>query len=60
VRDSEAFVEACRKSRPALTAGRIVAFGVRPERAATEYGYISPGDQISGDVRAVFKIRRET
>jgi len=55
VRDSEAFVEACRKSRPALTAGRIVAFGVRPERAATEYGYISPGDQISGDVRAVSK-----
>lgn len=55
VRDSEAFVEACRKSLPALTAGRIVAFGVRPERAATEYGYISSGDQISGDVRAVSK-----
>ena len=55
VRDSKAFVEACRKSLPAVTAGHIVTFGVRPERAATEYGYISPGDQISGDVRAVSK-----
>jgi mannose-1-phosphate guanylyltransferase/mannose-6-phosphate isomerase len=55
VRDNAAFVEACRKSLPVAEAGRIVTFGVRPERPATEYGYISPGDVISGDVRAVSK-----
>ena len=32
-----------------------MTFGVQPERAATEYGYISPGDVISGDVRSVVK-----
>ena len=32
-----------------------MTFGVEPERAATEYGYISPGDAISGQVRAVSK-----
>src|ERR1700676_5210455 len=35
--------------------GRIVTFGVQPERAATEYGYISPGDVVSGKVLAVKK-----
>ena len=32
-----------------------MTFGVKPERAATEYGYISPGEVISGEVRAVAK-----
>ena len=32
-----------------------MTFGVQPERAATEYGYISPGGMISGDVPAVEK-----
>jgi len=32
-----------------------VTFGVQPERAATEYGYINPGEVISGKVRAVAK-----
>ena len=32
-----------------------LSFGIRPERAATEYGYISPGEVVSGDVRAVAK-----
>src|ERR1700683_3915723 len=53
VRDTEAFVVACRQGLVAADAGRIVTFGVRPERAATEYGYISPGEVISGAVRAV-------
>jgi len=55
VRDTEAFVAACRQGLVAAEAGRIVTFGVEPERAATEYGYISPGEVISGDVRAVTK-----
>jgi len=55
VRDSDAFVAACRQGLVAADAGRIVTFGVQPERAATEYGYISPGEVISGAVRAVVK-----
>src|SRR5258708_6693109 len=55
VRDTGAFVAACRQGLVAADAGRIVTFGVQPERAATEYGYISPGDVISGEVRAVVK-----
>jgi mannose-1-phosphate guanylyltransferase/mannose-6-phosphate isomerase len=53
VRDTSAFVAACRQGLVAAQAGRIVTFGVQPERAATEYGYISPGEVISGDVRSV-------
>ena len=53
VRDTDAFVAACRQGLVAADAGRIVTFGVQPERAATEYGYISPGEVISGAVRAV-------
>jgi mannose-1-phosphate guanylyltransferase / mannose-6-phosphate isomerase len=55
VRDTAAFVAACRQGLVAAEAGRIVTFGVEPERAATEYGYISPGEAISGEVRAVAK-----
>ena len=55
VRDTAAFVAACRQGLVAADAGRIVTFGVKPERAATEYGYISPGEVISGEVRAVAK-----
>jgi mannose-1-phosphate guanylyltransferase/mannose-6-phosphate isomerase len=55
VRDTAAFVAACREGLNAAEAGHIVTFGVRPERPATEYGYISPGDAISGKVCAVAK-----
>ena len=55
VRDTDAFVAACRQGLVAALAGRIVTFGVQPERAATEYGYISPGKIISGEVRDVAK-----
>ena len=55
VRDAGAFVAACREGLTAAEAGRIVTFGVRPERAATEYGYISPGEPVSGAIRAVMK-----
>src|SRR6266404_8281066 len=55
VRDAGAFVDACREGLTAEEAGRIVTFGVQPERAAIEYGYISPGEVISGAVRAVAK-----
>src|SRR5258708_7951452 len=50
VQDNAAFVAACRQGLIAAEAGRIVTFGVRPERLATEYGYISPGEPVSGEV----------
>jgi mannose-1-phosphate guanylyltransferase / mannose-6-phosphate isomerase len=55
VGDAGAFVAACRQGLTAADAGRIVTFGVQPERAATEYGYINPGAPVSGEVRAVVK-----
>src|SRR3954462_716171 len=54
VRDTAAFIAACRQGLVAAEVGRIVTFGVQPDRAATEYGYISPGTAVSG-VRAVAK-----
>ncbi|MEO6945475.1 MAG: mannose-1-phosphate guanylyltransferase/mannose-6-phosphate isomerase [Nitrobacter sp.] len=53
VRDTDAFVSACRQGLVAANAGRIVTFGVRPERAATEYGYIRPGAVVADEVRVV-------
>ena len=55
VQDNAAFVAACREGLVAAKAGNIVTFGVEPERAATEYGYIKPGKAIAGAVRAVEK-----
>jgi mannose-1-phosphate guanylyltransferase / mannose-6-phosphate isomerase len=55
VGDIPAFVAACRQGLVAAENGNIVTFGVQPERPATEYGYISPGEVISGDVRSVAK-----
>ncbi|UVO31871.1 mannose-1-phosphate guanylyltransferase/mannose-6-phosphate isomerase [Bradyrhizobium arachidis] len=55
VKDAAAFVAACRQGLVAAQAGQIVTFGVKPERPATEYGYINPGEVISGEVHAVAK-----
>ena len=55
VGDTNAFVAACRQGLAAAEAGRIVTFGVTPERPATEYGYINPGEAIAGEVRSVAK-----
>src|SRR6202051_2604421 len=55
VSDPGAVVAACGQGLVAADAGRIVTFGVAPERAATEYGYINPGEPVSGDVRKVTK-----
>src|ERR1700726_210683 len=55
VGDTAAFIAACRQGLVAAESGRIVTFGVKPERAATEYGYINPGETVSGEVRSVAK-----
>ena len=53
VTDTPAFVAACREGLAAAKTGSIVTFGVEPTRPATEYGYIRPGEVVSGRVRAV-------
>jgi mannose-1-phosphate guanylyltransferase / mannose-6-phosphate isomerase len=51
--DAAAFAKVCAAAAPAAAAGRIVTFGVRPTRPATEYGYIRAGAALGGDVFAV-------
>jgi mannose-1-phosphate guanylyltransferase/mannose-6-phosphate isomerase len=48
IKNSEAFLAACRAAAAAATAGRIVTFGIRPSFAATSYGYIRPGAKLDG------------
>jgi mannose-1-phosphate guanylyltransferase/mannose-6-phosphate isomerase len=55
VGNTDAFVAACREGLAAARQGLIVTFGVKPERPATEYGYVCPGETIAGPVRAVAK-----
>jgi mannose-1-phosphate guanylyltransferase/mannose-6-phosphate isomerase len=55
VRDTAAFLAACREGLAAADSGRIVTFGIEPERPATEYGYINPGAIVTGQVRAIEK-----
>ena len=53
VTDPSSFVESCAKAREAAEADRIVTFGVRPSRPATEYGYIRPGEAIGPNLFAI-------
>lgn len=51
--DAAAFAKACAAAAPAAAADRIVTFGVRPTRPATEYGYIRAGAPLGADLFAV-------
>src|SRR5205085_1708301 len=53
VSEPASFVAACRAAREAALAGHLVTFGVRPDRPATEYGYIRPGGAAGGGLFAV-------
>lgn len=53
VGELEKFCEAARLAARAAEAGRIVTFGVKPDRPATGYGYILPGEGLSEGVFAV-------
>lgn len=53
VRDSKAFVAACETSLEVARRGHIVTFGIQPDRPATEYGYISPGACLDGEIHSV-------
>ena len=41
------FTNAISAARPVAEKGCIVTFGIRPDRPATEYGYIDTGDKIT-------------
>jgi len=55
VTDPAAFAKVCGLAADAAAADRIVTFGVRPTRPATEYGYIRTGAAIGADIFAVEK-----
>ena len=48
IRHPDEFVQACRQAAAAAAEGRIVTFGIRPSRPATNYGYIRPGRRLNG------------
>src|SRR3984957_94857 len=50
VTDGPAFIKASREGLVAANAEYTATFGVRPERGAAEYDYISPGEKIAGEV----------
>lgn len=45
--DTNAFAHAVAEGCPDAEAGRLVTFGVRPDRPATSYGYILPGEPLT-------------
>ena len=53
VRDIEGFRAACHVGLEAVAGGRIVTFGIEPDRPATEYGYIECGGLLAGKVRTL-------
>jgi mannose-1-phosphate guanylyltransferase/mannose-6-phosphate isomerase len=53
VGDTAGFLSACGKAADAAAEGKIVTFGVQPDRAAIEYGYIKPGKPLGGEALAV-------
>ncbi|HVY59201.1 MAG TPA: mannose-1-phosphate guanylyltransferase/mannose-6-phosphate isomerase [Xanthobacteraceae bacterium] len=53
IADAAAFSAACRRALAAAQSGRIVTFGIKPDRPATEYGYIRPGELLDPGVFAV-------
>jgi mannose-1-phosphate guanylyltransferase / mannose-6-phosphate isomerase len=55
VTDPAGFAKVCALAGEAAAGDRIVTFGVRPRRPATEYGYIRAGASIGPDIFAIEK-----
>jgi mannose-1-phosphate guanylyltransferase/mannose-6-phosphate isomerase len=51
--DAAAFAKACATAGEAAQDERIVMFGVKPNRAATEYGYIRPGAPLAPELFSI-------
>jgi mannose-1-phosphate guanylyltransferase/mannose-6-phosphate isomerase len=56
VADAEAFRASCRRAGDAAQLGHIVTFGVKPDRPATEYGYICPGPAL-GEGKGAYAVK---
>ncbi len=48
-KDTKKFAELCAEAGAAAEAGEIVTFGVKPDHAATAYGYIHPAEALEVD-----------
>ena len=57
--DKRAFLAAVERALPAARQGRLVTFGVAPDRAATGYGYIQRGPALDG-AEGCFAVARFT
>ena len=57
IADEKAFHLAIEHARLAAEAGRLVTFGITPDRAETGYGYIESGEPIAG-CRGAFAVSR--
>ncbi len=57
IRDVETFHVAVLKAAAAARAGFLATFGIRPDHAATGYGYIQGGEPIAGH-ESVFRVAR--
>ena len=55
--DGEKFARLCARAGVAAAAGEIVTFGIVPDRPATGYGYIHPGEPLAIDPE-VWRIER--
>jgi mannose-1-phosphate guanylyltransferase / mannose-6-phosphate isomerase len=53
IRNSEAFLAACKEAAAEAAKGRIITFGVMPNAPVTSYGYIKPGKNLSGNIQSV-------
>jgi mannose-1-phosphate guanylyltransferase/mannose-1-phosphate guanylyltransferase/mannose-6-phosphate isomerase len=47
IADVPAFLDACRSATPLAQAGRLITFGIRPERAEPGFGYIKRGAPLT-------------
>lgn len=50
IRDAQGFADTVAAALPVAEKGSIVVFGVRPDRPATTFGYIQPGEELEGHV----------
>jgi mannose-1-phosphate guanylyltransferase / mannose-6-phosphate isomerase len=48
IRKPDEFQQACRVAAQVAAQNRIVVFGIKPNCAATSYGYIRPGAKVNG------------
>jgi mannose-1-phosphate guanylyltransferase/mannose-1-phosphate guanylyltransferase/mannose-6-phosphate isomerase len=55
IADVPAFLDACRSATPLAQAGRLITFGIRPDRAEPGFGYIKRGLAITDRAFSVAK-----